>query len=85
MGAFHPHGGRCAGVYRHPGNQQWFDSFVNPADERNRTINLHPVKKLGTPDEIGAWCAFLASPFAAFASGTTYLVDGGRSALMQDS
>ena len=35
--------------------------------------------------EIGALCAFLASPFAAFISGTTLLVDGGRSALMQDA
>lgn len=66
------------------GNQRWFDRFDNPQVEKERTINLHPVKKLGTPEEIGAWCVFLASPYASFASGTTYLIDGGRSALLQD-
>ncbi|MDH7460585.1 SDR family oxidoreductase [Chitinophagaceae bacterium 26-R-25] len=60
------------------------DYTIAAQAERQRTIDLHPVKKLGTVDEIGGWCVFLASDYAAFASGTTYLVDGGRSALMQD-
>ncbi|WP_126248993.1 SDR family oxidoreductase [Chitinophaga rhizosphaerae] len=77
--------GIAPGFIDTPGNQQWFDSFPDPDAERNRTVNLHPVKQLGSPEQIGAWCAFLASRFAAFASGATYLVDGGRSALMQDS
>lgn len=66
------------------GNQKWFDSFPDPEKERQHTINLHPVKKIGTPEEVGALCAFLASDMASFISGTTYLMDGGRSALMQD-
>ncbi|MCH5719240.1 SDR family NAD(P)-dependent oxidoreductase [Niabella hibiscisoli] len=77
--------GIAPGFIDTPGNQEWFDSFTNPAAERQRTIDRHPVKKLGTVDEIGGWCVFLASTYAAFASGTTYLIDGGRSALMQDS
>jgi NAD(P)-dependent dehydrogenase (short-subunit alcohol dehydrogenase family) len=36
-------------------------------------------------DEIGALVVFLASRHAGFISGTSILVDGGRSALMQDS
>ncbi|MFR8354366.1 MAG: hypothetical protein ACLVEJ_00730 [Parabacteroides sp.] len=32
----------------------------------------------------GALCVYLASPKARFISGTTILMDGGRSALMQD-
>ena len=67
------------------GNQKWFDSFPDAERERKRTIDLHPVKKIGTPEEVGAWCVFLASEYASFASGTTYLLDGGRSAMMQDS
>ena len=66
------------------GNDTWFDTFPDPAAERQRTVDRHPVRRLGTPDEVGAFCAFLASPHAAFAAGTTYLLDGGRSALMQD-
>lgn len=76
--------GIAPGFIDTPGNQTWFNSFPSPEEERSRTVNLHPVKRLGTPEEIGAWCVFLASPYAAFSSGITYLVDGGRSALMQD-
>lgn len=80
---------RCVGIapgfIDTAGNQNWFNSFAEPEQERQRTIDLHPVKKLGTAEEIGGWCAFLASGYAAFASGTTYLIDGGRSALMQDN
>ncbi|MCF7567498.1 SDR family oxidoreductase [Sabulilitoribacter arenilitoris] len=66
------------------GNQKWFDSFPDAEEERQRTIDTHPVKRIGTAEEVGALCAFLASDAAAFISGTTYLIDGGRSALMQD-
>ncbi len=76
--------GIAPGFIDTPGNQKWFDSFQDAQKERQRTINLHPVKQLGTADEVGAWCVFLVSDYAAFCSGTTYLVDGGRSALMQD-
>lgn len=67
------------------GNDTWFNSFPDPAAERARTEKLHPVGRIGSVDEIGALCAFLASDFGGFISGTTLLVDGGRSALMQDS
>ena len=76
--------GLAPGFIDTKGNQSWFDSFSDPAAERIRTINLHPLKRIGTADEVGGWCVFLASTYANFATGTTYLVDGGRSALMQD-
>lgn len=67
------------------GNQQWFNSFIRTEEERQRTIDLHPVKKLGTIEEIGGWCVFLSSKYAGFASGTTYLIDGGRNAVLRDN
>ncbi|WP_183564111.1 SDR family NAD(P)-dependent oxidoreductase [Mucilaginibacter sp. SP1R1] len=76
--------GIAPGFIDTPGNQKWFNSFPDREQERTRTIDMHPVKKLGTVEDIGAWCVFLASNYAAFASGTTYLIDGGRSALMQE-
>lgn len=76
--------GIAPGFIDTPGNQKWFDSFPDPETERQRTIDLHPVKKIGSPEEIGAWCVFLSSEYASFASGVTYLIDGGRTALMQD-
>lgn len=77
--------GLAPGFIDTAGNQKWFDSFPDAEKEKQRTIDMHPVKKIGTPEEVGAWCVFLASEYASFASGTTYLLDGGRSALMQDS
>ncbi|MGJ1267544.1 SDR family NAD(P)-dependent oxidoreductase [Sphingobacterium spiritivorum] len=76
--------GIAPGFIDTPGNQLWFDSFEDSQKARTDTIALHPVKRLGTPEQIGAWCVFLCSEYAAFANGTTYLIDGGRSALMQD-
>jgi len=75
--------GIAPGFIDTPGNQTWFDSFAEPDVERTRTIDLHPVGKLGTVEEIGGWCVFLCSKYAAFAAGVTYLIDGGRSALLQ--
>ncbi|MBS2213942.1 SDR family oxidoreductase [Carboxylicivirga mesophila] len=77
--------GIAPGFIDTPGNDKWFNSFPDAQAERQRTIDMHPAGKLGTPEEVGSWCAFLASSFAAFATGTTYLIDGGRSALMQDA
>jgi len=67
------------------GNDTWFNSFPDSGTERQRTIDLHPVKRIGTVEEVGDLCVYLASPMARFISGTTILMDGGRSALMQDN
>jgi NAD(P)-dependent dehydrogenase (short-subunit alcohol dehydrogenase family) len=77
--------GLAPGFVETPGNSGWFDSFPDPAAERKRTIALHPAGKLGACDDLGAWTAFLASDFAAFATGATYVIDGGRLSLLQDS
>ncbi len=80
---------RCVGIapgfIDTPGNDTWFNSFPDPDAERKRTEKSHPVGRIGSTDEIGALCAFLASPHGRFISGTTLLADGGRSALMQDN
>lgn len=59
--------------------QEWFDSFPDPEEENNRTKKLMPLERFGTPDEIGAWAVFLASDYAAFTGGQTFLIDGGLS------
>ena len=41
---------------------------------------LHPVGRLGTPEEVSAMTCFLLSDRASFISGSTHLVDGGYTA-----
>jgi NAD(P)-dependent dehydrogenase (short-subunit alcohol dehydrogenase family) len=77
--------GIAPGFIDTPGNQAWFDSFPDPATERSRTERMHPAGRIGTVEEVGNLCAFLASPLCGFITGNTVLMDGGRSALLQDS
>ncbi|MFP4565100.1 MAG: SDR family oxidoreductase [Spirochaetaceae bacterium] len=76
--------GVAPGFIETEANREWFARFEDPHAERRRTETMHPVGRLGTPEEVGALFVFFASRYAAFVSGTTVLADGGRSALMQD-
>jgi len=44
-------------------------------DEVNRKI---PLKRTGTPEEVAALFAFLASEDAEFITGHVYVLDGGE-------
>lgn len=54
------------------------------ADERRQLESIHPVGRIGQPTDIANTAAFLASDETGFITGTSILVDGGRSAVMQD-
>lgn len=66
------------------GNQVWFDAHEDSRIAREKTVKKHPVGRLGRPDEVGELCLFLSSNKAGFIAGTTIVMDGGRSAIMQD-
>lgn len=68
-----------------PINVAYFGTFDDPAAERQRVESLHPLGRIGRPDEVARAIAFLANDDeAGFVTGTSLVVDGGRSALLQD-
>ena len=54
------------------------------AEYREYLESIHPVGRLGRPEDVAGTVAFLASEDAAFVTGGSVLVDGGRTAVMQD-
>lgn len=50
------------------------------AEHNEYLISLHPLGRLGEPEDIASAIAFLASDDAAFITGTSLVVDGGYTA-----
>jgi NAD(P)-dependent dehydrogenase (short-subunit alcohol dehydrogenase family) len=59
------------------------EELLSP-DEWRHLQSIHPVGRIGTPEDIAGVAAFLASEDAAFVTGATILADGGRAPVMQD-
>jgi len=48
-----------------------------PADIQTQLIGVHPIRRLGTPEDIAAACVFLASDQSAWITGVILDVAGG--------
>jgi NAD(P)-dependent dehydrogenase (short-subunit alcohol dehydrogenase family) len=63
--------------------QSIFDSYADPAAQRQEVERRALMKRIGSPEEIGYAAAFLASDEASFITGTQLFVDGGLTAQLE--
>jgi len=56
-------------------------SFEEDGETVRTWINLTPMKRLGTPDDLQGIALYLASDASSFATGGVFTVDGGYTAL----
>ena len=58
--------GIAPGFIDTPLAEAWFNEFPDPVTKRIQIRGLHPVGRLGKPDDVGKLCAFLCSPLGIF-------------------
>lgn len=76
----------CPGYIDTPINDNYFASFEDTVAARRHAEALHPCGRIGTPQEVAHAIRFLAADWeSGFTTGIVLTVDGGRSALLQDS
>jgi enoyl-[acyl-carrier protein] reductase III len=56
------------------------DSPDAPSDARQAMVSGTPLQRLGTPEDVAEFVAFIASPAARYITGQVLTVDGGASA-----
>lgn len=60
----------------------WANTHADPNAARAAAAELHSLRRLGRPEEVGALALFLVSDESSFSTGHPYHVDGGLSAGM---
>jgi NAD(P)-dependent dehydrogenase (short-subunit alcohol dehydrogenase family) len=62
----------------------WINSTPSPEKTREHAESLHPMGRIGKPEEIAALVAFLASSHVEFINGSNVVIDGGLTAQIPD-
>jgi len=67
----------CPGTVDTPSLAQRINAFPDPVQARKDFVARQPMGRLGTVDDMSPLLVYLASDESAFATGTTFAVDGG--------
>lgn len=73
----------CPGFIETPLAEAFLSQFADRDRRTQAMLASHPLGRFGKPEDVAAAAVFLASDDASFISGTTLVVDGGRSALQK--
>jgi 2-keto-3-deoxy-L-fuconate dehydrogenase len=67
----------CPGTVDTPSLGDRINAFSDPVQARKDFIARQPMGRLGTAEEIGEMCVYLASDESAFMTGQAVIIDGG--------
>jgi NAD(P)-dependent dehydrogenase (short-subunit alcohol dehydrogenase family) len=67
----------CPGTVDTPWVDRIVQGYADPAEARRKMVARQPVGRLGAPEEIAEAILYLASPEAAFVTGSALVIDGG--------
>jgi NAD(P)-dependent dehydrogenase (short-subunit alcohol dehydrogenase family) len=67
----------CPGAVDTPLLRRQFDGRLGPQGTLDDLVGMHPIGRLGRPEEIARAIAFVASDDASFMTGSVLTVDGG--------
>jgi len=60
--------------------ERFYDAQPDPNAARAGAASLHALRRLSTPDEVAALAAWISSDEAGFATGQSFVLDGGATA-----
>jgi len=70
----------CPGWVRTEAVQSWFDMQPDPKAGESRVLSFQPLGRIGTPEDIANFVAFIASDEASYITGAELVIDGGLTA-----